>query len=165
MPVHRCESGALSLALHPTLPEIQDQNQRVSTPNPPFLPCAMEPGIGILNTIQFIRMRVRNPIWSHTLLWKFPHFYDGTGSSRAAPERPEPQAIFPTSCPSKVKTFLGWCPLGPSSSLEDCQSYMLFSPGNVTHRFHSSTHFQKAHKDDPRSENFTLWAEVHEMLN
>lgn len=68
-------------------------------------------------------------------------------------------------CPSKVKTFLGWSPLEPSSQLEDSESYMLSFPGYVAHEFHSNTQFQKVLKNDPDSEKFTFWVEAEEMLN
>lgn len=42
-----------------------------------FLPCAMEPDTGISNIIQFIRYKSLN-----TVPLKFPHFYNGTRSSR-----------------------------------------------------------------------------------
>lgn len=71
---HQCQPGTCALAQQPMLPE---NKKCVSLLLIHFLPCAMEPGTGISNIIQFIRYKSLN-----TVPLKFPHFYNGTRSSQ-----------------------------------------------------------------------------------
>lgn len=99
--------------------------------------------------------------------WSLPTFTMQPGLHKLLPtsvQRPRQYAPHPEMS-FQGQTSLGWAHWNHHLGWRTVSLTLSF-PGNVTLKwFHFNTHFQKAHKNNPNSENFTLWVEADEMLN